>query len=197
MGDAGANLLGYLLGLTAVVGSLKTGALVALVVPLMILAIPFLDTGFVVAKRVKYRRKPWSADDYHFHHRMAKIGFSQRKTVAYLYAWSLLMAGFAVALRLISHHELRPQRLIRHHHIVVIHHRVVYEPYPVGWLLPLIAYGIVCLLASIYLVYVLEILKFKRLRAGDIRQSDPDTTEHEIDAQVSKDIETGEFERVP
>ena len=45
MGDAGANLLGYLLGVAAVVGSLKTNAVVALVVPLLILVIPFLDTG--------------------------------------------------------------------------------------------------------------------------------------------------------
>ena len=101
MGDAGANLLGYLLGAAAVVGSLKTSATVALVVPLLMLAIPFLDTGFVIAKRLKYRRKPWSADANHFHHRMARIGFSQRKTVAYLYAWTLLMAALAVSLRLI------------------------------------------------------------------------------------------------
>ena len=62
MGDAGANLLGYLLGVVAVVGSVKTGAVVTLVVPLIVLAVPFLDTGFVVAKRLKYRRKPWSHD---------------------------------------------------------------------------------------------------------------------------------------
>ncbi len=174
MGDAGANLLGYLLGVAAVVGSLKTNAVVALVVPLVILVIPFLDTSFVVAKRLKYRRKPWSADDYHFHHRMAKIGFSQRKTVAYLYVWSLLMAGLAVALRLITHqHPHRP-----------------------GWIAFLIALAVVCLAASVYLIYVLEILKFRGLRAGELRRADPDTSEHEIDAQVSKDIETGEFERV-
>jgi UDP-GlcNAc:undecaprenyl-phosphate/decaprenyl-phosphate GlcNAc-1-phosphate transferase len=174
MGDAGANLLGYLLGVAAVVGSMKASALVALVVPLMILAIPFLDTGFVVAKRVKYRRKPWSADAWHFHHRMVTIGFSQRRTVAYLYTWSLLMAGLAVALRLITHH---------HKH-------------QLGWVIALIAYAVVCLIASIYLVYVLEIFKFKGLRALDLRKSDPDTTEHQIDQQVSKDIETGEFESV-
>ncbi|MGZ4169546.1 MAG: MraY family glycosyltransferase, partial [Solirubrobacteraceae bacterium] len=53
MGDAGANLLGYLLGVTAVVGSLKANAVVALIVPLVILVIPFLDTTFVIAKRLK------------------------------------------------------------------------------------------------------------------------------------------------
>jgi UDP-GlcNAc:undecaprenyl-phosphate/decaprenyl-phosphate GlcNAc-1-phosphate transferase len=173
MGDAGANLLGYLLGVAAVVGSLKTNAFVALLVPLVILAIPFLDTGFVIAKRLKYRRKPWSADANHFHHRMARIGFSQRKTVAYLYGWSVLMAALAVALRLYH----------RHHH-------------QAGWIALLVALGLVCLAASIYLVYVLEIFKFKGLRAQDLRASRPQATEAEIEATVTHDVETGEFERV-
>jgi UDP-GlcNAc:undecaprenyl-phosphate GlcNAc-1-phosphate transferase len=174
MGDAGSNLLGYLLGVVAVVGSLKTNAVVALVVPLVILTVPFLDTGFVIAKRLKYRRKPWLADANHFHHRMARIGFSQRKTVAYLYVWTALMAGLAVALRLISH----------------------YERHAVGWVIFLVGLIVVCAMASIYLVYVLEIFKFKGLRALELRHSDPATTEHQIDKQVERDLETGEFERV-
>src|SRR5205807_9966298 len=113
MGDSGANLLGYLLGVVAVIGSIKTGAVVTLVLPLILLAVPFLDTGFVVAKRLKYRRKPWSADANHFHHRMARIGFSQRKTVAYLYGWTLLLAGVAVALRLASYPDHRSHYRVR------------------------------------------------------------------------------------
>jgi UDP-GlcNAc:undecaprenyl-phosphate GlcNAc-1-phosphate transferase len=174
MGDAGANLLGYLLGVVAVVGSLKTNAVVALIVPLVILAVPFLDTSFVIAKRLKYRRKPWSADANHFHHRMARIGFSQRKTVAYLYVWTALMAGLAVALRIIPH----------------------YERHAVGWIIFLFVLIAVCAAASVYLVYVLEIFKFKGLRSVELRSADPTTSEHEIDAQVQRDIETGEFERV-
>ncbi|MGH2931192.1 MAG: MraY family glycosyltransferase, partial [Solirubrobacteraceae bacterium] len=174
MGDAGANLLGYLLGVVAVVGSLKTNAVLALVVPLAILAIPFLDTGFVVAKRLKYRQKPWSADDNHFHHRMARIGFSQRKTVGYLYAWTSLMAGLAVALRLISHHE-------------------AHKP---GWIAFLVALIVIAIAASVYLVYVLEIFKFRRLRAIELRRAHPRATADEIEESVAKDVETGEFERV-
>jgi UDP-GlcNAc:undecaprenyl-phosphate GlcNAc-1-phosphate transferase len=174
MGDAGANLLGYLLGVAAVVGSLKTSAAVALVVPLVILVIPFLDTGFVIAKRLKYRRKPWEADANHFHHRMARIGFSQRKTVAYLYGWSILMAGLAVALRLITHHE-------RQH---------------TYWLVFLGLLAVICLAASVYLVYVLEIFKFKGLRTIELRRVDPATTDTEIDERVEKDVETGEFEKI-
>ena len=48
----------------------------------------------MVAKRLKYRRKPWSADANHFHHRMARIGFCQRKTVVYLYAWTRCWPGW-------------------------------------------------------------------------------------------------------
>ena len=177
MGDSGSNLLGYLLGVVAVVGSLKTNVVVALIVPLVILAVPFLDTGFVVAKRLKYRRKPWSADANHFHHRMARIGFSQRKTVAYLYTWTVLLAGLAIALRFIPYSN-------HHGH------------YRVGWLLLMIAIALVVIAASVYLVYVLEILKFRHRTARAMRRTDPDTSEHQIDERVRQNLETGEFDRV-
>ena len=61
MGDCGSNLLGLLLGAVIVEGTLKTNALIALVGPLVVLAVPFLDTGFVVAKRIKYRRPVYRA----------------------------------------------------------------------------------------------------------------------------------------
>jgi UDP-GlcNAc:undecaprenyl-phosphate GlcNAc-1-phosphate transferase len=52
MGDCGSNLLGLLLGAVIIEGSLKTNALIALIAPLVVLAVPFLDTSFVVAKRI-------------------------------------------------------------------------------------------------------------------------------------------------
>ena len=177
MGDSGSNLLGYLLGVVSVIGSLKTNVVVALVVPLLVLAVPFLDTGFVVAKRLKTGRKPWLADANHFHHRMSRIGYSQRKTVAYLYAWTVLLAGVAVGLRFIPYSD-------HHNH------------YRVAWLLVMVAVLLFALAASVYLVYLLEILKFKTRRATEMRRADPDTSEHEIEAAVRRDLETGEFERV-
>ena len=105
MGDCGSNLLGLLLGAVIIEGSLKTNALVALVVPLVVLAVPFLDTGFVVMKRIKYRRPVYRGDSNHFHHRFHRIGFSQRRTVLYLYAWTITMAGLAVALRFIPYSD--------------------------------------------------------------------------------------------
>jgi UDP-GlcNAc:undecaprenyl-phosphate/decaprenyl-phosphate GlcNAc-1-phosphate transferase len=180
MGDSGSNLLGYLLGVAAVVGSLKTPAVVALVVPLVVLAVPFLDTSFVIAKRLKYRRKPWMADANHFHHRMARIGFSQRRTVAYLYGWTFLLAGVAVALRFVPYSV--------HHH--------GHQHYQYGWLAVMIALGLLAIAASVYLVYVLEIFRFKVRRTREIKRVAPETAEHEIVERVTRDIETGEFEAV-
>jgi len=174
MGDSGSNLLGLLLGGVIVEGSLKTNALIALVVPLVILAVPFLDTGFVVAKRIKYRRPVYRADSNHFHHRFHRMGFSQRKTVLYLYAWTMTMTAIAVALRFVPYSESNG-------HLNA------------GWAIVMGAMLLVGLSASIYLVYVLEILKLRRLRAWQLRREDPDTSEHEIDDRLEEDLETGEF----
>jgi UDP-GlcNAc:undecaprenyl-phosphate GlcNAc-1-phosphate transferase len=173
MGDCGSNLLGLLLGGVIVEGSLKTNALIALIVPLVVLAVPFLDTGFVVAKRIKYRRPVYQADSNHFHHRFHRIGFSQRRTVLYLYAWTVTMAGLAVALRFIPYSDAGDWNL--------------------GWSLVMGACFAVAIAASVYLVLVLEILKLRRLRAWQLRHADPDTTEHDIDAEVERELETGEF----
>jgi UDP-GlcNAc:undecaprenyl-phosphate/decaprenyl-phosphate GlcNAc-1-phosphate transferase len=176
MGDAGSNLLGYLLGLTAVCGSLKTTAVASLAMPLLILAVPFLDTGFVVAKRLKYGRRPWDADANHFHHRMARIGFSQRKTVMYLYAWTLLFAGVALALKFVPYHDDHG------------------DHYRLGWA---IVMGVILLAgaaASVYLVYVLEILKFKSARMIQLRRVDPQASDKDIEKTVERDVATGEFD---
>src|SRR5437764_1238427 len=178
MANSATNLLGLLLGCIAVQGTLKTNALIALVGPLVILAVPFLDGGFVVAKRLKYRRRPWTADPEHFHHRLARIGFSQRRTVLYLYGWTFALAGLAVALRFIPYSD---------------HHGNL----PTGWTIVVVALGLLAIAASVYLVYVLEILKFTRRRAAELRAEDPATSEHEIAAAVEREFGTGEFEAVP
>src|ERR1700687_2793443 len=86
------------MGVIAVEAAVKTAAVVSLVLPLILLAVPFMDTTFVVLKRMKYRQPGYRPDSEHFPHRMARIGFSSRRTVAYLYAWTLMLAGLPRAL---------------------------------------------------------------------------------------------------
>jgi UDP-GlcNAc:undecaprenyl-phosphate GlcNAc-1-phosphate transferase len=177
MGDCGSNLLGYLLACVAVEGTVKTQAVLALLLPLVVLAVPFLDTTFVVLKRLKYRRPVYEADREHFHHRMDRIGFSTRRTVLYLYAWTLMLAGLAIALRFVPYSDnggtLNP-----------------------GWTAVMVTLGLIAAAASVYLVYVLEILKFKRLDTMRLRRLRPDATEEEIDADVAERLVTGEFDAV-
>jgi UDP-GlcNAc:undecaprenyl-phosphate/decaprenyl-phosphate GlcNAc-1-phosphate transferase len=154
MGDTGSNLLGFLLATASVQGALKTNAVIALAFPLVVLAVPILDTGFVVAKRLKYRQPIYQADSWHFHHRMANIGFSQRRTIAYLYGWTLVLALLALALRFVPYSD-------NHGH------------FHAGWTAVMIACGLVAIASSIYLIYVLEILKLRRGRLN------PETGEFE------------------
>jgi len=163
MGDAGALLLGLLLGCVAVQGSLKTNAILALIFPLLVLTVPFLDTTFVVLKRMKYRRPIYSADRWHLHHRLSNIGFSQRRVVLYLYAWTLIQAGLALALRFVPYSDN-------------------HGSFRLGWSLLMVGLGLVALAASVYLVYVLEIVKFRRRRP------------HASDEEVARALETGEFD---
>jgi UDP-GlcNAc:undecaprenyl-phosphate GlcNAc-1-phosphate transferase len=154
MGDTGSLLLGYMLATASVQGALKTNAVIALAFPLIVLAVPILDTGFVVAKRLKYRQPIYQADSWHFHHRMANMGFSQRRTVAYLYAWTIVMAALALALRFVPYSD-------NHGHFNVL------------WTAVMLVLIAAALAYSVYLVYVLEILK---LRRGKIN---PETGEFE------------------
>jgi UDP-GlcNAc:undecaprenyl-phosphate GlcNAc-1-phosphate transferase len=177
MGDCGSNLLGYLLGVVAVEGAVKTQAVLALVLPLVVLAVPFLDTTFVVLKRLKYRRKIYEADTNHFHHRFHRIGFSPRQTVLYLYAWTLMLGGAAVAMRFVPYSD----------------HSGHLHP---GWSVVMGLILVAVVAASVYLVYVLEILKFRRLNAMRLRRVRPEAADDEIDADSQHRMETGEFEAV-
>ncbi len=176
MGDTGSNLLGYLLGAIAVQGALKTNAVVALFFPLVVLAVPIFDTGFVIAKRLKYRRPIYRADRWHLHHRLANIGFSQRRTLAYLYGWALVMAGMALALRFVPYSD-------DHGHL---------DPF---WTAVIVACMVVAVAASVYLVATLEILKLRRVRFRELlgaRGRPPE--EAEVDEGVARELETGSFE---
>jgi UDP-GlcNAc:undecaprenyl-phosphate GlcNAc-1-phosphate transferase len=165
MGDAGSNMLGLLLACVAIQGTIKTAAIVALFFPLTVLAVPIIDGAFVVMKRIKYRRPVYEADRWHLHHRLANIGFSQRRTVLYLYGWTLALAALALALRFVPYSD-------DHGH------------FNTGWTIVLIAFGVLAVGASLYLVYVLEILKFTRFRRGAGVSED----------EIEKEFETGEWE---
>src|SRR6476620_2545610 len=99
MGDSGALLLGFVLATVAVQGLLKTAATVALFFPLLVLAVPIVDTTFVVARRLKHGEKVFVADQAHLHHRFLRRGFSEPRAALTLWAWCLSLAAGALGPR--------------------------------------------------------------------------------------------------
>ena len=75
MGDSGAMCLGFILAAVSIQGLLKTASTVVLLLPLLVLAVPILDTSFVVARRLKHSRPIYTADRSHLHHRFLNIGY--------------------------------------------------------------------------------------------------------------------------
>ena len=174
MGDSGALALGFLLATLAVDGVLKTAAAITLVAPLLVLAVPILDTSFVVLKRLKYRRPPWRADHNHFYHRFMRIGFSQRRTAAYLHLWALMLACYALLARFVPP---RP-----------------HGNWDLGRSLFLTAVGLLVIALSVWMVYSLEILKTRHLQAVGLRRfgagdEDAAAVEGETEAAVERALE--------
>jgi UDP-GlcNAc:undecaprenyl-phosphate GlcNAc-1-phosphate transferase len=152
MGDSGALLLGYVLATVAVQGLLKTAATVALFFPLLVLAVPIVDTTFVVVRRLKHGESVFEGDQAHLHHRFLRRGFSQRRAALTIWGWCSSLAAAAFATRFVP---------FRAHG--------VWHPW---WTLLAGAIGLVALLFSVYVVYVLEIVKLgnriqRRRKPGD------------------------------
>jgi UDP-GlcNAc:undecaprenyl-phosphate/decaprenyl-phosphate GlcNAc-1-phosphate transferase len=175
MGDTGALALGYLLAAIAVQGVLKTAATIALAGPLLVMAVPILDTSFVVLKRLKYRRPPWNADQNHFYHRFMRIGFSQRRTAAYLHLWAVLLAAYGIILRFVPP---RPGGIWSVHNSVIA--AIV---------------GVFVFAASLWMVYTLEILKARHFRAIGLGRFVRGTGAEEAPAETADEEEAGAYGR--
>jgi len=83
--------LGYIISVIALIG-FKNVTLTSFIVPLLLLAIPILDTLFAILRRL-INHKPISAPDKnHLHHQFLNMKFSQRKTVLIIYGVDILFA---------------------------------------------------------------------------------------------------------
>jgi len=139
MGDSGALVLGFTLAAVSVAGLLKTASTVVLFLPLLVLAVPILDTSFVVLKRLKHGQPISAADRSHLHHRFLNIGFTQRRAALTMWAWTASLGMAALATRFIPFREGG------------VWHR--WETVAV------IAIGLGTIAFSVYVVYLLEIVK--------------------------------------
>jgi UDP-GlcNAc:undecaprenyl-phosphate/decaprenyl-phosphate GlcNAc-1-phosphate transferase len=93
MGDTGSMFLGFVLAIVSVKTSSKSGTAVAMVVPIIALGLPIMDTLVAIIRRAAMGRPIFSADKEHIHHRlMSRVGMTHRRAVLILYGICVLFA---------------------------------------------------------------------------------------------------------
>jgi len=112
MGDSGAMLLGLMMGVATIsgVGRSTNGPsrgdfaalAIPIAVPLLVLAVPFLDVLLAIIRRMRKGLGITHADKQHIHHRLLDIGHSHREAVLLMYVWSGLISICALAVAFIN-----------------------------------------------------------------------------------------------
>jgi UDP-GlcNAc:undecaprenyl-phosphate GlcNAc-1-phosphate transferase len=100
MGDGGSLFIGFVLATIGVMGTEKQAVAISLVVPLLILALPILDTAKVIARRLHKGASISAADRLHVHHQLLDLGLSQRQAVLLIYAVCGILGVVAIVLSL-------------------------------------------------------------------------------------------------
>ncbi|EFM09583.1 Glycosyl transferase, family 4, conserved region [Paenibacillus curdlanolyticus YK9] len=85
MGDAGATFIGYSLAVIAVGGAFKSATFLTMIVPLLALGMPIMDTVIVMLRRLMTGKGLHQADKLHSHHLLMRWGLNQIQTVSFLY----------------------------------------------------------------------------------------------------------------
>ncbi len=96
MGDSGSMFIGLVIAALGLVSSQKTAVSFAILVPLITLGYPIVDTALAIFRRAKARRNIFVADREHIHHILMSYGYSHQKTVIVLYVICLFFAIMAL-----------------------------------------------------------------------------------------------------
>lgn len=102
MGDSGSMFLGFMLAGISIIGAVKSAATIALIVPILALGLPIMDTTFAIVRRYRGGVPIFKPDKGHLHHRLLDLGFTQRQAVLLMYVISALLGFSAVALTEVS-----------------------------------------------------------------------------------------------
>ena len=100
LGDSGALFIGYIFATVSIIGTSKTAFTISLLVPLVALALPILDTAFTIVRRTSKGQKITEGDRGHFHHQLVfRFGLNVRQAVLLIY---VLCAALGVVAFLFS-----------------------------------------------------------------------------------------------
>jgi UDP-GlcNAc:undecaprenyl-phosphate/decaprenyl-phosphate GlcNAc-1-phosphate transferase len=86
MGDAGSQLLGFSIGVLSIRATQSASSEISAAIPILLLAVPILDTLSVMVQRIAEGRSPFSPDKNHIHHKLLALGFDHHEAVMLIYA---------------------------------------------------------------------------------------------------------------
>jgi UDP-GlcNAc:undecaprenyl-phosphate GlcNAc-1-phosphate transferase len=98
MGDTGSMFLGFMLAGVSILGTVKSAATIALVVPIVALGLPIMDTAFAIIRRYSNGRPISKPDKGHLHHRLLEMGLTQKQAVLLMYVISGCLGLSAIVL---------------------------------------------------------------------------------------------------
>lgn len=98
LGDSGSYFIGYTLASLSLLGSMKSEATVAILIPVVALGLPLIDTILAPVRRFIIGKRLFRPDSSHIHHKLLQMGLTQRKAVLLLYAATITLGLFSLAL---------------------------------------------------------------------------------------------------
>jgi UDP-GlcNAc:undecaprenyl-phosphate GlcNAc-1-phosphate transferase len=98
MGDSGSLFVGFTLASLSILGSLKSSAVVALAIPMLIFGLPITDTALAAGRRFFHGRPIFLGDSEHLHHRLLRKGYTQRQSTIILYLVTAFLGLAAILL---------------------------------------------------------------------------------------------------
>ncbi|RJQ24496.1 MAG: undecaprenyl/decaprenyl-phosphate alpha-N-acetylglucosaminyl 1-phosphate transferase [Peptococcaceae bacterium] len=102
LGDSGSMYLGFNLAALAVFGLAKSSTFISVIIPIVILGMPLMDTFFAVLRRYCKQKPIFQPDKEHLHHRLMALGLSHRQAVLCLYAVNVVLGLSAVIMTLLA-----------------------------------------------------------------------------------------------
>lgn len=102
LGDCGSMFLGFTLAAMSIMSFTKSATAISVIIPLVILGLPLLDTFFAIVRRYHRHRPIFQPDKEHLHHQLMAMGLSHRQAVLAIYGVSAVLGMSAVVMTLIS-----------------------------------------------------------------------------------------------
>ncbi|MCD6413115.1 MAG: undecaprenyl/decaprenyl-phosphate alpha-N-acetylglucosaminyl 1-phosphate transferase [Elusimicrobia bacterium] len=102
LGDSGSLLLGFFLGIISIQGMLKLTAAIALIIPVIVVALPVLDVFFAIIRRKRAQVPIMEPDSDHIHHRLLKSGWTAREIDLLMYNLTMFLSVVAIVITVFS-----------------------------------------------------------------------------------------------